>query len=304
MTRKSSSYMKLLGLGCALLLALLPSIASVHAVPGYTPIVVSTGNGTPSPITVAPEGPGAARVAALVQPLTYYAEVIWQINSNHTVKSSTNGTAYGCVNLNLTPCFSLQLTTSYYSGGSYGGTYQWVFFVDHGQNIIACGTTNTSCDSTNECTFGSNYPSDGFSADTFYIKFTSATAYTMELDNSAHGAKSCTPGSINLTGLVSWEVSAGIGYISGGGTSLATCAVWATGTDWSVAGFAPSGVTMGAVNDTPQKCAVSGGSTYNGGNAIWVVSGKTHGSTGEACNLETWTWSYTSAQNFVYDVSN
>jgi len=225
-----------------------------------------------------------------------------QFNGNYSVTTSSNSTSsLACVNTNKTPCFSIQLTTT----KSGGGGYQWVFFILHGNSTIAaCATSNASCTpgaTGNECSI--NEPADGFSADTFYIKFTSATAYSMEISNNS-GSSSCTPGSANLTGLDAWEVSGGIGYGTPDSDKVGACALWATDATISVAGFAPSGVTFGSVNDAPgPDCITAGNAYWNGGNALWVVSGVSPGVTGEGNNLDSWSWSYSSAQDFVYSMT-
>lgn len=114
-----------------------------------------------------------------------------------------------------------------------------------------------------------------------------------------HGSSigSCSPTNTgNLNNLDSWEVSAGVGYQNSG------CAVWATGMNWWVDGFAPSGVTMNNLSVDYAKCTMNNSGQYDGGNALWYGSGGAY--TVEANNLQTWSWTYNSAQNFEYEVYN
>ena len=282
-------------------MGLLPTIVPVHADSPTTTSVLET------------RLPGIPNFVASKGPLplgTSYAEVQWSTSDNYSVVTDSTANPGFCVNAGNTPCFSLQLTESNYCNGSPCGGYQWIFYVEHGQDIIGCVTSNQLCGSGNECSWGSSYPADDFSADTFYISWGSATSYAMGVYNPTQGYSWCSNFATgSLSGIVAWEVSTGVGYISSlnNGQNGGSCAIWSrspTNEVWSVSGYAPSGVTMGSPNTTPATCTAAPLVTYNGGNAIWVVSGSTHGSTGEAGNLFVWSWTNNSAQNFQYTVQN
>lgn len=291
---------------CAFLIGVLPSMVPVHADSPVQVLRVTRSPGTPAHVASKPiKGP---------LPLnTYYAYVQWETSDNDSVTSSAYGAGnVDCVDTGESPCFSLQLTTSYCTAGTCSqigctcGGYQWVFFIDHGQDIVACVTGNTGCTSTNECSWGSSWPADDFASDEFYISFSNYYSYGMTVYNSANGYSTCTFGSGSLTtGLVSWEVSTGVGEETVSG-SYNTCAVWNTSNTetWSVSGYAPSGVTMTSTDSTPATCTDSLDNNYNGGSYIWFTSGDVHGSTGEASNLSTWSWTSSSAQNFQYTIAN
>jgi hypothetical protein len=294
-TKRPGTYVKMLGLiWVCIMMGLLPAIAPVHADSQTHAIRVTRSPGTPNFVASKP-GPLPAS--------PNYAYVQWQANDNYSVTSSVyGGGTQDCVDTGQTPCFSLQLTTSGTSAN-----YQWVFFVDHGQGIIACVTGNTNCGTSNECSWGSTWPADNFAADQFMISFSSATSFSMGVYNTGLGYSWCSFGSGSLSGLVSWEVSTGIGYEAvSNANNYGTAAVWSKGGTnevWSVSGYAPSGVTMNNMNTYPIGCYDSSGGYYDGGSVVWY-GGSSYAYTTECGNLASISWTNNSAQNFQYTTNN
>lgn len=261
----------------------------------YAPTTFATSNITtmawPTYLVSSPTGSITTPVLPHPATATYYAQISTDDNGNYSVTSSLKGTASGCVNTSVSPCFTIQLTTY----NSNGAAYQWVYEVDYGQDVVACVTTNTGCSSSNSHTFTS-FPTSEWFHYVFQINFNSATSVTF-LMQDVNGSQSWSPSSsANLNNLVSWEVSVGVG--DGGGS----CAIWQSGVTWYVSGYAPSGTNMTNLSTTPHTCTASSGSTYNGGSAVWWA-GNTFDATGEASNLEQFSWTSNSATNFGYQLS-
>lgn len=251
--------------------------------------------------------PDHVATKAGAEPLNNYAEVVWQTSDNYSVTSSAEGGGTpDCVNSGDSPCFSLQLTVYWCTSGcATSGGYQFVFFINHGQPIIACATNSDTCSGSNECTI-TGYPSDGFVNDEFSVVFDDSTAYYMGVYNSGSGLSTCDPITVNISDLVSWEVSTGVGEQTANG-SYNTCAVWGTGATyevWSINGFAPSYATgMTSTSTTPNTCTTSGDTDYNGGSALWDTD-TTWSTTGECSNLASFSFTDNLATDFMYTVSN
>lgn len=255
----------------------------------------TTGPIVPAAGTGSQVSTGSSVSAGGIQPLTNYAEVIMGINANYTVLSSSSTTppTGSCTNTMETPCFSIQLTVE----NTAGSDYQWVFFIQHGMDIIGCVTSTAlglGCSSNNNNVYTfTSFPSDGFVNDEFEIIFSSSSSYSMELvDGSTH--QSTSVGSGNLNNLEGWEVGSGVGI------SNSACAVWQSGASWSVSGYAPSGSSLGTLNTSPSNCTTAGNVNFSGGNALWSTTGVSVGTTTEFSDLTTFSFTYNSATNFVY----